>query len=127
LNGDQDALLWSDFMAGYTGEVTYLIQRFLNIVDRIIQKSIASPIIILQGDHGMPRLAGLNMANLNVYYLPAGGEANLYPSLSPVNSFPVVFNAYFGGHVPLLSDKACNFSKGGVSGSAIQVDPEPQC
>ena len=76
---------------------------------------------------GMPKSRKWNMTNLNVDYLPGGGEANLYPSISPVNSFRVIFNTDFGGQLPLLTDKACNFSPSGPFGWTIQVDPDPQC
>ena len=41
---------------------------------------------------------------LNAYYLPGIGQGDLYPTISPVNSFRVVFNQYFGGKFPLLPD-----------------------
>ena len=44
------------------------------------------------------------MAILNAYYLPGNGGNSLYPAISPVNTFRVVFNAYFGGRFPLLPD-----------------------
>jgi hypothetical protein len=31
--------------------------------------------------------------------------AELYPAISPVNSFRVVFNAYFGTALPMLPDR----------------------
>jgi hypothetical protein len=40
---------------------------------------------------------------LNAYYMP-GYTGQLYPSISPVNSFRIVFNAYFGTDLPLLKD-----------------------
>jgi hypothetical protein len=48
---------------------------------------------------------------LNAYYLPEGGERLLYPSISPVNSFRVVLNAYFGAELPLLPDNTYFTSK----------------
>lgn len=53
-NGDPEAKTFTDFKRGYTGEVTYLDQRFLSIVDQILRKSATPPVIILQGDHGIP-------------------------------------------------------------------------
>jgi len=34
----------------------------------------------------------------------AGSLAQLYPGISPVNTFRVVFNAYLGADLPLLKD-----------------------
>ena len=45
-------------------------------------------------------------ANLSAYYLPDGGEELLYPSITPVNTFRIVFNKYFGANYPLLEDVA---------------------
>ena len=61
--------------------------------------------IILQGDHGQlwPDQHAAQMKILNAYYLPKGSEV-LYPSISPVNTFRVVFNEYLGGNFPLLED-----------------------
>jgi hypothetical protein len=36
----------------------------------------------------------------------------LYPSISPVNSFRVLFNLYFGANFPLLPDRHFVFKRG---------------
>jgi hypothetical protein len=67
-------------------------------------------VIIIQGDHG-----GINappdgrMKILNAYYFPEGGNQYLYQSISPVNSFRVLFDAYFNGNYPIIADIS-NFS-----------------
>jgi hypothetical protein len=43
------------------------------------------------------------MKILNAYYLP-GHADQLYTSISPVNTFRVVLNSYFGTNFPLLED-----------------------
>jgi hypothetical protein len=45
------------------------------------------------------------MHNLNMYYLPYGGESILYDGVSPVNSFRLIFNYYFNGEYEILEDK----------------------
>jgi hypothetical protein len=42
---------------------------------------------------------------LNAYYFPDQDYRALYPSITPVNSFRVVFNQYFDADVELLEDK----------------------
>jgi hypothetical protein len=42
---------------------------------------------------------------LNAYYFPDGNYGALYNSITPVNSFRVVFNQYFGTDLELLEDK----------------------
>ncbi|OGG20246.1 hypothetical protein A3D03_03390 [Candidatus Gottesmanbacteria bacterium RIFCSPHIGHO2_02_FULL_40_13] len=44
------------------------------------------------------------MGILNAYYLPKGGDKLLYPTISLVNTFRVVFNHYFGQNYQLLND-----------------------
>ena len=43
---------------------------------------------------------------LNAYYLPNGGNDLLYESISPVNSFRVIFNSYFGANYEILEDRS---------------------
>jgi len=94
----------ASYKKGYTDQVLYINSRILKIVKDMLSKPGTSPIIILQGDHGM-RVEN-RMDILNVYYLPNGVDQQLYPSISPVNSFRVIFNRYFGGRFELLEDKA---------------------
>jgi hypothetical protein len=128
LNDDRDVITMQDYVAGYRDQVTYLNQRLLAIADDLIQQSSQPPIIIIQGDHGVPRLTEWDTAILNAYYLPGDGNAQLYGTISPVNSFRVVFNQYFGGQLPLLEDRSCNLDKQQGPYSCIPVtDPNPQC
>jgi hypothetical protein len=49
-------------------------------------------------------------AILNAYYLPdPPGDPGLYDTISPVNTWRVLFNTYFGGEVPLLEDRSYVF------------------
>jgi len=43
---------------------------------------------------------------LNAYYLPNGGHDLLYDSITPVNTFRVIFNHYFGKDYGLLKDRS---------------------
>jgi len=80
----------------------YLNWRTLEAVRAIIAKSGNPPVIIIQGDHGIDTEARL--AIFNAIYFPNGGNEVLYPTLSPVNTFRLVFNTYFGRDFPLLPD-----------------------
>ena len=46
------------------------------------------------------------MGILNAYYLPDVGQSVLYPSITPVNTFRVIFNLYFNTNYELLPDKS---------------------
>lgn len=95
----------------YIGQVQFINQEILKVVDALIANSEVPPVIIIQGDHGpLPDLAQDypdRIPILNAYYLP-GVQASevLYPSISPVNSFRVVLNAYFGQDLHLLEDRS---------------------
>ena len=52
-------------------------------------------------------------AILNAYYLPGKGTDGLYPSITPVNSFRLIFNAYFEGKYEMLEDRLFFTEKNG--------------
>lgn len=93
-----------DPIKGYHDQVLYANSRILMLVEKLIEDSARPPIIILQGDHGGLQAPALRMPIFNSYYLPDGGSQALYAGISPVNSFRVVFNQYFGGDYELLDD-----------------------
>lgn len=89
----------------YRDQAIYISSRMQEIVPKIIANSITPPIIIIQGDHGptVPSSPQQRMSNLSVYYLP-GVDAHLQPRLTPVNTFRVILNAYFGQNLEMLDD-----------------------
>lgn len=108
LNDDADARLWPDYVEGYVGEVIYLNRRLAAILNRILEESQVPPIIILQGDHGIPRMEAEpeRFAILNAYFLAGRGTAGLYESISPVNTFRLILNQHFAAELALLEDVA---------------------
>lgn len=108
----------------YTDQVHYVNVMVKRLIDRILATSETPPIIIIQGDHGAfepefytrwwktNTLSNDEIAKgfrprvsiLNAYYFPGKGRKALYPSISPVNSFRVMLNQYFGGHYKMLED-----------------------
>ena len=89
---------------GYPDEIAFLNQRILQIVQAILQHSPTPPVIVIQGDHGWDAVH--RMAILNAYYLPGGGSQRIYPTITPVNTFRVIFDAYLGGGYGLLPDRS---------------------
>ena len=100
-------------------QTIFITSKLKELVDRILSKSDVSPIIILQSDTG-PCLK-LNQKNgwpeyptddmlkerfriINAYYFPEGGENLLYKSISPINTFRVLFDYYFDMDYGLLDD-----------------------
>ena len=92
------------YKKGYLNQVQFLNQKLLQAVDTILAESDVPPIIIIQGDHG-PWLQPRNkrMWILAAMYMP-GHEEQLYPTITPVNIFRLVFNSYFGGNYEILKD-----------------------
>jgi len=98
-----------DLQAGYLGQVIFINREILQVIDTILAKSETPPIIIIQGDHGPPQQLAPSSAQkmpiLNAYYLPGmDSDKVLYSSISPVNTFRLILNSYFGQTLPLLED-----------------------
>jgi hypothetical protein len=92
---------------GYVNQVGFLNPRILEALKAVIENSPVKPIIIVQGDHGAPEISKEDrMKILNAYYFPDGGDKAIYESISPINSFRVMFDQYFGAHLPLLEDRS---------------------
>jgi hypothetical protein len=98
----------SDQQTGYPGQAAFIGKQILAVVDSLLQNSEVPPIIVIQGDHGAPTLNKKErMRNLNAYYLPGiDAEEVLYPSITPVDTFRVILNSYFGQHLPMLEDQS---------------------
>ena len=91
----------------YRDQILFMNKRIPDILRTIIAKSIKSPIIIVQADHG----GGWDnnwVRILNAYYLPDGGNAGIYPTITPVNTFRLIINEYFNGTYRLLPDISFN-------------------
>ena len=127
LDDERDVAYPKDYATGYAAEVTYLNTRFQSIFDQILQNSPIPPIIIVQGDHGIPRIDSWHLPILNAYYLPENGVQSLYPTISPVNTFRVIFNAYFGGQLEILPDLACDSPEDDPFHCVVVPDPNPTC
>jgi hypothetical protein len=117
------------FKSRYTDEYKVYINqlkctntKIQQLVDYILSHSDTKPIIIIQSDEGpYPKAfrqnrdlnwgdASLEMLQqkaeiLNAYYFPNKNYSKLYQSISPVNSFRVVFDQYLGTDLGLIDDK----------------------
>ena len=105
-------------LTAYGEQIAYLDNRLTEIVDTLLEKSNPKPIIIIQGDHGASidyEELNIDKSNrlgiLNAYYLPrnpSGGNpaAQLYSTITPVNTFRMIFDQYFNGNYGLLEDKS---------------------
>jgi hypothetical protein len=89
---------------GYTGQIEFINSRILPILQEILERPGPEPIIVLEGDHGFT--SANRYKNLLTYYVNDEARSQLYPTLSPINSFRVIFNAHFSADFPLLPDEA---------------------
>lgn len=90
----------------YRDQLHYANQRMMEILHVLLMDLNNPPVIIIQGDHGFHFVPEERMGILNAMYLPDDREQGLYPTFSPVNTFRVIFNRYFGGRFNLLDDKS---------------------
>jgi hypothetical protein len=105
-----------NYLQGYVGQVEFISSKIISSLERIIDKSDTPPIIILQADHGPGaylywdsiELSDVRerLSILNAYYFPDQNYEMLYPSITPVNTFRVIVNNYFGGSLNLLEDRS---------------------
>ena len=108
----------------YINQLIYANTMIEKLVNELLSKSKEKPIIIIQSDEDpFPERYRKNtkrfkwdratkkelrqkMGILNAYYLPDVGQSVLYPSITPVNTFRVIFNLYFNTNYELLPDKS---------------------
>lgn len=91
----------------YADQVHYLNGRLLEAVDAIRAGSQVPPVIVIQGDHGWAdRNEEDKLSILNAYHLPNGGDRDLYPTITPVNTFRLILDYYLGADMDLLDDRS---------------------
>jgi len=107
----------------YLAHVSCTNQKVTRLVETILASSKNPPIIVIQADEGpynmkFPMAPGrFNFKDssddtlkerfyiLNALYLPGVDTSDLYPAMTPVNTFRFIFNKYFGAELDLLPDK----------------------
>ncbi len=106
----------------YLNQLMFINQKVIVLINEILSKSTTSPIVLLQADHGSASTFATPMeigwANpsdtslkermriFSAYHLPDDGNALLYDSISPANSFKLIFNHYFDTDYSLLNDRS---------------------
>jgi hypothetical protein len=110
--------------AGYVGQLRYANLLIEDALD-VLLAGPDKPVVILQADEGpyperyrtsnrswtlaTPQELDTKTSILNVYFFPDGDYGSLYPDITPVNTFRVVFDKYFGTSYGLLEDRIYAF------------------
>ena len=102
----------------YVNQLIYTNRRILELIDTIQASSSVPPIIILQSDEG-PELYDVDESKtweaksrkrtgiLSAFHLPTMDMPATIPStITPVNTFRLVFNKYFDARLPMLEDRS---------------------
>jgi len=107
----------------YLDQLLWVNNTILDAVRQIQKNDNNNSVIVIQGDHGTlstdndrvfnvggepsAELVNERSAILNTYFLPSSCQhTELYPSITPVNSFRVIFNNCFGTNLKLLKDQS---------------------
>lgn len=115
--GDANAFFGGDqeYAREYAGEMAYINKRLKETIELIMEQSNTPPVIIIQSDHG-PGLhtSFVNIEEtcfkerfsiLNAYYFPDGDYSGLAEDITPVNSFRVILDKYFGSRLDKLENR----------------------
>lgn len=89
---------------GFVNNTQFINVQMLRIIGDIIGRSDPDPIIILQGDHAFSRENRYPI--LNAFFFPDRNYSKLYKTITPVNSFRLLFDHFFGMELPLLPDRS---------------------
>ena len=120
-NGQRPAgseLLVAGDRQNYVNQLRFFNQRLGQAIDSILAKASNPPIIVIQSDEGpwldkeldapLSPLAQVQKRTriLTAVYLPERDAAKVVPAtLSPVNTFRLIFREYFAADLPLLPDR----------------------
>ena len=104
------------YKRGYSGQAQYIADQVITTVDQILADADHQPIIVIQSDHGPKML--LNQSELaktdvtesfpilNAYLVPDSVRKELYPSITPVNTFRTILRTLFKDDLPNLPDRS---------------------
>ncbi len=118
----EDVVNTMQHQKNYTNQVQCANKKIEVLLNQILKNSKTPPVIIFQADEGpfpmnspLPQHQSWSTATdtalrekfpiLNAYYFPGIKDTHLYNTITPVNSFRILFNDYFGTNYPLLPDK----------------------
>jgi hypothetical protein len=112
----QEGFSRNKYIERYRNQLIFINTKVKSLIEHILAKSDKPLIIILQSDHGPGSMLDWEsfgktnlkekMSILNAYYFSDSEYAELYENISPVNTFRVIFNHFFGTNYEILPDKS---------------------
>ena len=126
--------LTNEYKTGYTEQTSFVNNKISEFLNDILDRDGIKPTIVLISDHGNRFMksqiewtneTAIDMdtpfLNLCAIYFSDGDYQQLYPALSLVNVFRVVFNKYMKMELPLLEDRSYIYT-GARSNQFIPLD-----
>ena len=108
--------LMREYKENYISQLKELNKLVIEMLDKILAKKAKDKIIILQSDHGPGLLLNWEKPTidtykerfpiLNAYHLPNEDKIPVTDSITPVNTFRIIFNYYFEGNFEILDNKS---------------------
>lgn len=105
-----------EYTQKYRDQLIFINKKLRGAVQEILSKQGEKSIIIIQGDHGPRSMVDFNSIEntnlhetfpiLNTYYFPDQNYSNLYPEITPVNTFRVILDQYLGTNMGLLEERS---------------------
>ena len=98
---------------GYVDQLIFTNKMVQEMIEKIMDEKKRPKIIIIQSDHGATAGAYKTgsewtydrLSNINYILLPDKNENPLYNTMTPVNTFRVLFNDYFNTNFEVLEDR----------------------
>lgn len=128
-----DIISKEEYKERYRNQVIYVNSLLRETIDQILTASDRKAIIIIQADHGprsMTDWSSIENSNieegtaiLNAYYFPDQNYSNLYPDVTPVNTFRIILDQYFGTNLKTIKDSTY-FSNSTDTNDLIDVSEE---
>jgi len=120
----------------YINQLIYTNRRIIETIDVILARSARKPIIVIQSDEG-PELRyegdserteisqiGQRSGIISAFLLPDRDAQKLVPaSISPVNTFRLIFREYFAADIPMLEDRNYYWSHPNELGKPDHTQP----
>jgi hypothetical protein len=114
-----------DFKTGYLGQIQYANLLIRQMVPHLLHGK-RKAIVVIQADEGpfpdryrtsnrswrlaTPAELKMKTGIINAYYFPDGDYSSLADDITPINTFRMIFNKYFGTSFARLPDRMIGFT-----------------